>query len=46
MKREIWRNYPVPEKQEVVAQLLDRGLVDRGERLVRQPGKCCALGCG
>jgi 4-hydroxybutyryl-CoA dehydratase/vinylacetyl-CoA-Delta-isomerase len=45
MKREIWRNYPVMEKVELVEQLLDRGVLDRGQRVSRQPGRCCATGC-
>jgi 4-hydroxybutyryl-CoA dehydratase/vinylacetyl-CoA-Delta-isomerase len=45
MKREIWRNYPVWEKREVVERLLDRGLLDTGERVSVQPGRCCAAGC-
>jgi 4-hydroxybutyryl-CoA dehydratase/vinylacetyl-CoA-Delta-isomerase len=45
MKREIWRNYPVVEKVELVEQLLDRGVLDRGQRVSRQPGRCCATGC-
>lgn len=45
MKREIWRNYPLPERQEAIAQLLERGLIEREGRPVPQPGKCCALGC-
>ncbi|MGX1105239.1 MULTISPECIES: 4-hydroxyphenylacetate 3-hydroxylase family protein [Bradyrhizobium] len=45
MKREIWRNYPVMEKAELVENLLGRGLVDRGQRVSKQPGRCCATGC-
>jgi alkylation response protein AidB-like acyl-CoA dehydrogenase len=30
MKREIWRNYPVMEKAELVEGLLDRGILDEG----------------
>lgn len=45
MKREIWRNYPVYEKQELVERLLDRGVLDEGKRVSRQPGRCCAKGC-
>jgi 4-hydroxybutyryl-CoA dehydratase/vinylacetyl-CoA-Delta-isomerase len=45
MKREIWRNYPVMEKAELVESLLDRGLVDEGQRASKQPGRCCATGC-
>jgi 4-hydroxybutyryl-CoA dehydratase / vinylacetyl-CoA-Delta-isomerase len=45
MKREIWRNYPVMEKIELVESLLDRGVLDRGQRVSKQPGRCCATGC-
>jgi 4-hydroxybutyryl-CoA dehydratase / vinylacetyl-CoA-Delta-isomerase len=45
MKREIWRNYPVMEKVELVEALLDRGVLDQGRRVSRQPGRCCATGC-
>ncbi len=45
MKREIWRNYPVGEKVELVERLLDRNLVDEGRRVSRQPGRCCDSGC-
>ena len=45
MKREIWRNYPVAEKVELVERLLDRGVLDEGRRSSRQPGRCCAQGC-
>ena len=45
MKREIWRNYPVMEKVELVERLLDRGVADEGKRVSRQPGRCCATGC-
>ncbi|HRD76969.1 MAG TPA: 4-hydroxyphenylacetate 3-hydroxylase N-terminal domain-containing protein, partial [Hyphomicrobiaceae bacterium] len=45
MKREIWRNYPVGEKAEVVDQLLGRGVLADGRRVSKQPGRCCATGC-
>ena len=45
MKREIWRNYPVGEKRELVERLLDRGILDDGQRVSKQPGRCCATGC-
>jgi 4-hydroxybutyryl-CoA dehydratase/vinylacetyl-CoA-Delta-isomerase len=45
MKREIWRNYPVMEKRELVERLLDRGVLDEGRRISKQPGRCCATGC-
>jgi 4-hydroxybutyryl-CoA dehydratase / vinylacetyl-CoA-Delta-isomerase len=45
MKREIWRQYPVTEKVALVENLLDRGVLDDGRRLSKQPGRCCATGC-
>ncbi len=45
MKREIWRNYPVAEKVELVETLLGRGLLADGTRASKQPGRCCATGC-
>ncbi len=45
MKREIWRNYPVMEKVELVENLLDRGVLEEGRRISKQPGRCCATGC-
>jgi 4-hydroxybutyryl-CoA dehydratase/vinylacetyl-CoA-Delta-isomerase len=45
MKREIWRNYPVMEKVELVEALLERGVLDDGRRVSRQPGRCCVSGC-
>ncbi len=45
MKREIWRNYPLMEKRELVERLLDRGVLDVGQRVSKQPGRCCVTGC-
>jgi 4-hydroxybutyryl-CoA dehydratase/vinylacetyl-CoA-Delta-isomerase len=46
MKREIWRNYPIGEKTQLVEALMERGVVaEGGERTGKQPGKCCATGC-
>jgi 4-hydroxybutyryl-CoA dehydratase/vinylacetyl-CoA-Delta-isomerase len=45
MKREIWRNYPIQEKTDLVEQLLDRGVLDQGKRVSKQPGRCCVKGC-
>jgi 4-hydroxybutyryl-CoA dehydratase/vinylacetyl-CoA-Delta-isomerase len=45
MKREIWRNYPVMDKAALVESLLERGVLDQGERVSKQPGRCCATGC-
>ena len=48
MKHEIWRNYPVGNKVELVERLLDRGVLHDETRAItrnRQPGKCCDTGC-
>jgi 4-hydroxybutyryl-CoA dehydratase/vinylacetyl-CoA-Delta-isomerase len=45
MKREIWRNYPVEERSALVERLLDRGILDEGKRISKQPGRCCDTGC-
>jgi 4-hydroxybutyryl-CoA dehydratase / vinylacetyl-CoA-Delta-isomerase len=45
MKREIWRHYPVREKVALVEDLLDRGILEEGRRLSKQPGRCCPTGC-
>jgi 4-hydroxybutyryl-CoA dehydratase/vinylacetyl-CoA-Delta-isomerase len=57
MKQEIWRNYPVGSKVELVERILERGIAadgaptaaahdpDRAITRNRQPGKCCDMGC-
>jgi len=48
MRREIWRNYPVGDKVDLVERLLERNVVARPGRKItanRQPGRCCATGC-
>ena len=48
MKQEIWRNYPVGSKVELVERLLDRGVLEDNTRAItqnKQPGKCCDQGC-
>jgi 4-hydroxybutyryl-CoA dehydratase/vinylacetyl-CoA-Delta-isomerase len=45
MKREIWRNYPVVEKVELVEALLERGVLADGRSVTKQPGRCCVTGC-
>jgi 4-hydroxybutyryl-CoA dehydratase/vinylacetyl-CoA-Delta-isomerase len=48
MKREIWRNYNLGDKVDLVERLLDRGVVaDPGRKITRnrQPGRCCVEGC-
>ena len=49
MKQEIYRNYPVGSKVELVERLLERGVTSEDpQRPItqnRQPGKCCDTGC-
>ena len=48
MKQEIWRNYPLGSKVELVERLLDRGVLHDETRAItrnRQPGRCCDTGC-
>lgn len=45
MKREIWRNYPVGDRKDLVDRLLDRGVLDQGQKTDKQPGRCCPTGC-
>lgn len=49
MKREIYRRYPVLDRKQLVARLIDRGLLANAEpgRLggALQPGQCCDTGC-
>jgi 4-hydroxybutyryl-CoA dehydratase/vinylacetyl-CoA-Delta-isomerase len=48
MKREIWRNYPVHDRRELVERLLDRGVLadENGDpSRNKQPGRCCVEGC-
>jgi 4-hydroxybutyryl-CoA dehydratase/vinylacetyl-CoA-Delta-isomerase len=48
MKTEIFRNYPLGNKVDLVERLLDRGvLADETRKITRnrQPGRCCAAGC-
>ena len=48
MKQEIWRNYPVGSKVQLVERLLERGVVNDPKRPIarnRQPGRCCDAGC-
>jgi len=49
MKQEIWRNYPVGSKVDLVERLLDRGVLQTDEERAvtrnRQPGRCCDQGC-
>ncbi len=53
MKQEIYRNYPVGSKVELVERILERGVAGEGvphdpHRAItknRQPGKCCDTGC-
>ncbi|HEY0524540.1 MAG TPA: 4-hydroxyphenylacetate 3-hydroxylase N-terminal domain-containing protein [Stellaceae bacterium] len=51
MKREIYRQYPLQDKVELVERLLDRGVAAEdaaggvGITRNRQPGRCCVTGC-
>ena len=48
MKMEIWRNYPLGNKVDLVERLLERGVLSEDVRAItrnRQPGRCCAAGC-
>ena len=57
MKQEIYRNYPIGSKVELVERILERGVAVDGSpdsaphdpsRAItrnRQPGKCCDMGC-
>ena len=57
MKQEIYRNYPIGSKVELVERLLERGVAADGSPAAaphdparaitrnRQPGKCCDTGC-
>jgi len=50
MKREIHRNYPLPERRALVERLLERGAASKPTESgalprARQPGQCCPVGC-
>jgi len=48
LKQEIWRNYPVGNKVELVERLLERGVLAEDNRAItqnKQPGRCCDAGC-
>jgi 4-hydroxybutyryl-CoA dehydratase / vinylacetyl-CoA-Delta-isomerase len=48
MKQEIFRNYPLGNKVDLVERLLERGILNDETRRItrnRQPGRCCAAGC-
>jgi 4-hydroxybutyryl-CoA dehydratase/vinylacetyl-CoA-Delta-isomerase len=48
MKMEIWRNYPLGNKVDLVERLLERGILTDETRAItrnRQPGRCCDIGC-
>lgn len=49
MKQEIYRNYPIGNKVDLVERLLERGVLttstDRAITKNRQPGRCCDQGC-
>ncbi|MHB8666089.1 MAG: 4-hydroxyphenylacetate 3-hydroxylase family protein [Burkholderiales bacterium] len=48
MKKEIFRNYPLGNKVDLVERLLERGVLADPKRKItrnRQPGSCCDSGC-
>lgn len=45
MRREIYRYYPIEERRALVERLLDRGVLDTGQPVSKQPGRCCPVGC-
>jgi 4-hydroxybutyryl-CoA dehydratase/vinylacetyl-CoA-Delta-isomerase len=48
MKMEIYRQYPIGNKVDLVERLLERGILNLPDRKItrnRQPGRCCAEGC-
>jgi 4-hydroxybutyryl-CoA dehydratase/vinylacetyl-CoA-Delta-isomerase len=45
MRREIYRYYPLEERRALVERLLDRGALDVGQPVSKQPGRCCPVGC-
>jgi len=48
MKTEIFRNYPIGSKVDLVERLLERGVLADATRKItrnRQPGRCCVTGC-
>ncbi len=45
LKREIFRNYPVAEKTELIKRLIERGLHSEAASAAIQPGQCCDTGC-
>ena len=48
MKKEIFRNYPLGNKVDLVERLLERGVLADPQRKItrkRQPGSCCDSGC-
>ena len=48
LKQEIWRNYPVGSKVELVERLMERGVLAEDNRAItknKQPGRCCDAGC-
>jgi len=45
MKREIYRRYPVYERTQMVAKLIERGMLADDTPKSAQPGQCCDEGC-
>ena len=45
LKKEIFRNYPVGDKADLVERLIERGLHKDSPGITPQPGQCCDTGC-
>jgi 4-hydroxybutyryl-CoA dehydratase/vinylacetyl-CoA-Delta-isomerase len=45
MRREICRSCPIEDRRALALRLLDRGLLDTGQPPLKQPGRCCPVGC-
>ncbi len=48
MKQEIYRNYPIGNKVDLVERILERGVNNDPKRPInqnKQAGKCCDMGC-
>ena len=45
LKREIFRNYPIADKVDLVERLIERGVHATAASNSKQPGQCCDTGC-
>ena len=45
LKREIFKNYPIPDKAALVQMLIERGVHKDSAGDAKQPGQCCDTGC-